>query len=467
MALDEEALSLAAHVTSIISTKAKLLQLKNRSGLISPIKTLPPEILAQVFVFAAESYITVDTGPPVRDLSVSQVNAISGVCSSWRRIALDTPQLWSCVHFERLHHINCISRWLERAGTHPLDIRNVVPFNGVKMSDRDVSRVSLILPRIERVRSMVLRSTAQLMEGWILGWCNHGTPRTLTTLALSGPHLVDVGFPAQGEIVDQQHMSELFHSLNTLYLQSLRVEWDLLRCHNLVTLALDRVAITAGSFRNVLINNPKLQYIQLNCLNLTDSSEPATLPLIQLRWLHTLDLYIIETCEYGIAMVAPGDCALTLKTTWYSSDTLEREFVAFCRRSNVTTLHCGELPMLQAAITAECKIEVLYFEYMDMDDIYDLIVPRTNVDYGSSSERPQSRLPYLHSIYLVHCTLSDPEGLRRVLSVCPVREIGVNGACYTNNTKLSGIDDLRKWLGPGLDVSFVMKERDVGYNPFR
>lgn len=431
---------------------------------------LPPEILAQVLSFVSNSYTTVDAGPPRRDLSVNQVNALSSVCSSWRRIALGTPQLWSCVRFERLDRIDHIPLWLERAGRCSLDVTNVVLSDDREMNED----LFLIFSRIERVRSMILRSNLQIMNQWISGWCTNGVPRTMTTLALSAPYGTGARFPAQGETIHLHRLNELFHSLNTLYLKYLRVEWDWLRCHNLVTLTLDSLTITAGSLRNILITNCNLQYIRLGYLKIINASESATLPPIQLIWLDTLILHSIKACEYAITIVAPGDCGLTLKTTWTLSDALRRNFIAFehdliafCKRSNVTTLYFRDLPVLHGAIAAQSKIEILHIELMNVDGICDLIVPRANINNGSSLERAQSRLPYLHSLYLCSCRLGDPEGLRRVISACSVREIGIDSTCSTNSGILSGIDDLKQWLGPGVDVSFVMKEREEGYNPFR
>ncbi|KAF8594463.1 hypothetical protein BDV93DRAFT_529307, partial [Ceratobasidium sp. AG-I] len=92
-AIDDEALILTPQESSIISTRRKLLQLKNISKLTSPIATLPVEVLSRIFIFAVESCRICDAGPHRSALLVHQVNAISSACSSWRRIALSTAQL--------------------------------------------------------------------------------------------------------------------------------------------------------------------------------------------------------------------------------------------------------------------------------------------------------------------------------------------------------------------------------------
>lgn len=431
-ALDEEIRFLAAHEPSISSTKTKLLRFKNMSTITSPIRTLPAEILARVFVFAVDSYITVDIGPHCRGPLFNQVNALSSVCSPWRAIALGTQQLWSYVDVERIYPIEYISLWLDRAGSHPLDVVNITPLDCLNVSEGYMPSLSLFLPRIQRVRSVVLRSDPQLMERWISGWCSDGAPRTLTTLALSSASETLVEFPAPA--TSHSRLDELFYSLDTLCLDSLAMYWNSLRCHNLVNLTLLNLTMDTGDLRNILTANLRLQYIHLT-VYVMGESEPTTLPLIPLRWLHTLHLDNIKSCVFK--MVAPGDCDLTLEFNWapcWILEDSERNYAEFLRRSNVTTLYCHDRRMLCGAIAAESKLKVLYFEDIDLDyHTYDLLAPRASDHLGSFSGRSKSHLPYLHSIYLSKCALGDLQGLEHVVTACRIREVGIDDTCRTES----------------------------------
>ncbi|KAF8596258.1 hypothetical protein BDV93DRAFT_68542 [Ceratobasidium sp. AG-I] len=467
--LNEEALSLATHKSSIASTSVKILRLKNTSTFISPIRILPAEVLARVFMFAVDSYRTFGADPSHQDMSISQVNTMSGVCSYWRRIALSTRDLWSYIDFERLYHIDYLNLWLERASSYPLDVVNVAHSTRPQPDEDRNTRFASILPRMKCVRSMILRSSAQLMQQWISEWYTDGDPRTLTTLALSTPWMA-AEFPPQGGNINQQRLRELLHFLNTLHFSELQVNWGTLTCHNLVTLSLRRLRVTADTLRHILTANPNLQYIQLMSLDIPYAPLSAALPLVQLRWLHTLHLEHAGSCQL-LTTIAPGACELTLRTDDSSirgpSEAPVPDFIAFCRRSHITTLHCLSPEILEHALAADSQIEVLYFEYMTLDNsFYDLIVPPTNCDFESSPGPLQSRLPHLHSLYLANCMMNDVEGLRRVISTSPIREIGIDHACYTENGRLYGIGDLMEWVGPEINVSYVMKERNMGYAPF-
>lgn len=398
---------------------------------------------------------------------------MSSVCSSWRNIAIGTRQLWSYVYLGRPHCIDYAPLWLNRAGDHPLSILNVIPY-GYPRSEERTSRVFMILPRMKHVRSMVLRSDEQLMDQWMSEWISEwfakGTPRTLTTLALSASVRCVRWPPVKGETINQLRLDELLHSLDTLYLDYLRVNWKSLRCHNLVNLYLINITITIGDLRHVLNGSPNLQYIHLLNLNIPAVSESAALLPVQLHSLRTLDLKTMLYSGSVIAMIATGECGITLRLDPVSVylRTFEQDFVAFCGQSNLKTLHCRSFGMPEATVAAGSNIEVLCLEGIVLDHhTYDLIAPRTNVDSGSSLGHRQSRLPCLRSLHLYSCILSDPEGLRRVVSAGPIREIGIDGHCGTDSEQFSGIDDFKKWLGPEVDTSFVMKKKEPEYSPFR
>ncbi|KAF8599380.1 hypothetical protein BDV93DRAFT_609336 [Ceratobasidium sp. AG-I] len=470
--LDEETLSLVAHERSIISTKSKLLRLKNSFTSISPIVALPTEVLARIFTLAVDSYRTYDIGRRCEDRLVSQVNTISSVCSYWRCIALGTGRIWSLIDFGRLRYADQVYLWLERAGEYPLDVVNMIHFDLPHVDQNGDPTSSLILHRIKYLRSF-LRSHELPTERLISEWCINGAPRTLTTLALAASSRDMAEFPAQGETVNYQRLRELFHSLDTLYLCNIRVNWNYFKCHELVTLSLMHLNIPAVALRHVLVASPSLQSIYLKSLDIEDTPKSADPSLIQLRWLHTLHLEDFShdtTCRL-LGMMAPGSCRLTLKMnhsfTPCPGDAPRQDFIAFCMRTHITKLYCGSRYVLEDAIAAESKIEVLCFEYMTLDNcFYDLIAPPTNNDIGPSSGRSQSPLPLLHSLYIAGAILIHPEGFRRVVTTCSIREIGIGDSCYSQSGDLSGTDDLKTWVGPDINASFVMKKRETGYAPF-
>ncbi|KIK66067.1 hypothetical protein GYMLUDRAFT_158552, partial [Collybiopsis luxurians FD-317 M1] len=92
-------------------------------ALASPVRQLPAEILAEIFVHCLPDCA-------VRDLSEAPL-VLTRICRSWRRIALDTPRLWQSLHVylpPNLSNAACsrriegVTAWLERSGSLPISI---------------------------------------------------------------------------------------------------------------------------------------------------------------------------------------------------------------------------------------------------------------------------------------------------------------------------------------------------------
>ncbi|KAF9254886.1 hypothetical protein L218DRAFT_912886 [Marasmius fiardii PR-910] len=78
-------------------------------SLLAPIRTLPPEVLGNIFAFCCEeNTLDVDRPPPVITLSV--------VCAQWREIVVSTPSLWSslCIDFQHWDVLSADHLALER-----------------------------------------------------------------------------------------------------------------------------------------------------------------------------------------------------------------------------------------------------------------------------------------------------------------------------------------------------------------
>ncbi|KAH7345610.1 hypothetical protein B0J17DRAFT_640529 [Rhizoctonia solani] len=87
-------------------------KIENARAILSPIRSMPPELLGNVFIYAFEA-----------DPLVAW--RLAAVCSAWRRQALSTCLIWTRLHVKTNAHTDpeLFRLWLERAGnTLPLDI---------------------------------------------------------------------------------------------------------------------------------------------------------------------------------------------------------------------------------------------------------------------------------------------------------------------------------------------------------
>ncbi|KAG8776975.1 hypothetical protein FRC12_000596 [Ceratobasidium sp. 428] len=93
-ALDLELPSLQAYEERLKTTRATLTIERNKSKVLNPIHSLPSEILATIFSVSIGQYTRYDRSRAIK-FGHASPTTISGVCSLWRRIALETRSLWS------------------------------------------------------------------------------------------------------------------------------------------------------------------------------------------------------------------------------------------------------------------------------------------------------------------------------------------------------------------------------------
>lgn len=128
-------------------------RLRRNYAVSAPVRLLPPEILSHIYTFAVSEAAQF----PSQDLL-----SITETCRQWRRIAMGTPILWTCVNFhtdkERtkdfmgrkdFSQADYLREWVDRSGNMPLSIATVG--HGVPLQE-DVYDVCLsYLHRVTRL----------------------------------------------------------------------------------------------------------------------------------------------------------------------------------------------------------------------------------------------------------------------------------------------------------------------------
>lgn len=127
--------SLAAHLAEAQS---------QRNILVSPIHTLPNEILARIFELSMAARADEPREPVLLKVTF--------VCRFWKQIVLCTPSLWSVITFA--HRQDFVSASLDHSQSTPLDIHFDEDHSH---SEWDESRfIALIQPHFHRTRSLTL-----------------------------------------------------------------------------------------------------------------------------------------------------------------------------------------------------------------------------------------------------------------------------------------------------------------------
>ncbi|KAF5328873.1 hypothetical protein D9619_011456 [Psilocybe cf. subviscida] len=122
-ALDAELASVTAIIEGLQVLQVFKRKLRNRC---MPILTLPPEILSQIFIAGFNDYATYDFEEP---RSTALPLDFGQVCTFWRTVLQNTPQLWNVVHCHvwkpENSHIQAavLLQWLNRSKSLPLTLK--------------------------------------------------------------------------------------------------------------------------------------------------------------------------------------------------------------------------------------------------------------------------------------------------------------------------------------------------------
>ncbi|KAJ8089287.1 hypothetical protein PM082_014535 [Marasmius tenuissimus] len=141
-------------------------------SMLRPIHRLPPELLSRIFSFSTENHAGIadlSEGFRGQDFPTSLRPSrhpwvLSQVCQSWRKLALNSPSLWSLVSFAfpSDHHDNSMAAWLsqchrlqlqlQRNGDQPMSIIAKTPNPNSTSIERFLSQLCYHSPNWRDLR---------------------------------------------------------------------------------------------------------------------------------------------------------------------------------------------------------------------------------------------------------------------------------------------------------------------------
>ncbi|KAL1664253.1 hypothetical protein GGF50DRAFT_55226 [Schizophyllum commune] len=161
-----------------------MMQEARSAAMLSPVRLLPPEILSVIFEFALPEKWTDECmgGPGLN---------FAAVCSTWRAVALSTPQLWRYINVEFLFYA---TRWKEameahlaRSGNLPLSVS--LTFNPVRNVTTSLEEAwSLLHSHSHRWASLIVDELPVPARYNQLPWPEHFPTLTHLHLQNSAPY---------------------------------------------------------------------------------------------------------------------------------------------------------------------------------------------------------------------------------------------------------------------------------------
>ncbi|KAG8724829.1 hypothetical protein FRC09_013529 [Ceratobasidium sp. 395] len=312
--LDTELEALATEEDALRTARFSLLTLRNKSGTLTPINMLPPEILVQIFALSGSNCKHHRRSPP---------HNLSNTCVYWRQIVLDTPYFWTHIDIGPGIPWQLSKLALERAKTNPLHLHiqgdNILNWN---VTVRDVhSRASSLQmelqPFMHGVHSLELSSNNDaggLLPHLVKLWLSYGDKELAKSLSMYQHIRDETLLDESSEDLTQTSIStrnEVSLSLQTLQLHGARFKWDSSAYHGLVDLQLGFESksqigtISALELVQIFLASSMLAILKLEGLLVTptaDLGQTVPIPLHHMRVLNLTGMTSSAELKVGLAV---------------------------------------------------------------------------------------------------------------------------------------------------------------------
>ncbi|QRV93210.1 F-box-like protein [Ceratobasidium sp. AG-Ba] len=344
--VDSKLGTLSSEIQSLHASHLSMCALRNRSGRLTRINVLPPEVLRQIFLLS--------TIQCVRNIRAKGLyNTLSQVDMYWRQVALNTPELWTHVDVSPATPTRSfyeLSRVvLERSREEMVHLHVYEPrkssFGGPTPDVEIHTLKTFLAPFITRVASLNLEtetSSTYLVHSVMRLWGKIGTGM-IQHLSVSLPtdghsYYLDIPSGRRTQGVSSTH-------LRTLHVKNISLNWDSVACQNLVDLRLHGPGDLASRMdfkmlAMMLAASPRLRVLKLYEKDIIRWGDQVVSSIV-LEHLEVLNLVKLEadTLKLILPLVDQPNPLSHLSVGLTLYDELTEEYRAFFSRCHVSTLY--------------------------------------------------------------------------------------------------------------------------------
>lgn len=315
---------------------------KKRNTYVSPIYTLPSELLAYIFKAAVAS--TSDYSSTAE----YDKKALSHVCFRWREIALDVCPVWDLLCLTFNDHSNSDDGQLE------VDIELHGPITSVGyvrvsvyhqpgQDDAQYIRTVLatIAPYIKWLdRIAITIDKVEKVQPFVDFWLENGTPGSLTDLSLSA-NCASLVFP-EANSHSNNLLCLFLQQTKELEVNSVGLDWSSVAFNKLTSMWLSNMpspcCITSAQLAKMLLTCPDLETLGLNNVMIPIPLDLMAFEPVRLEHLNVLYLKGVDISRV-LSMIYPGRDKLDLQLDGIVSDTDTLESLhSFASRANMHNL---------------------------------------------------------------------------------------------------------------------------------
>ncbi|KAG8796304.1 hypothetical protein FRC12_000719 [Ceratobasidium sp. 428] len=438
--VDEKILSLSSLQATVESAKAPLWHSRGKSTTLAPIHKLPVEILGYIFTLVQPCCVHHKIIQKRSQISKSQlVDALSMVCSLWRKVALSTRELWSHLDFTiNVKHVlfgllyGRARLWIERARGCPLHL-HPHEFHRSGKADTKVIK-GLLRPNLQHAASVHIWSNSDSTPFEDFTW-------ELALMQKVCPMIREVSIEYESKTTNfirlpPRYFSSkdgFYDSVSVLHLHRAGVPRDSCICQKLTDLRLEGLGSACPSLAQlaaILAASPGLRSLALSRLDSETILDFYGNP-IPLNDLEVLNIGGLQEKWLSpvLRLLAPGPRPLSMSVTPWPEDCKVLE--AFFERSNVTRLFfdhsCSPIwnplphylrPSLQVLAIAH-SLEFLTKEQPNIistsaDTLHGLNISSKlrSLHLVASSIKPELLIPAvsahpLEALWLTDCSIQD------------------------------------------------------------
>jgi hypothetical protein len=294
---------------------AKVNSIRNHSVQLIPIHRFPTEILAAMFVRAAE----VDdelSWCETRPTPTRAPDTISHVCHLWRAVSLRTPQLWTHIDWCGTSAIERLPTILERCGTLSLDL--CFCFKCTKTPATMTNLFDLILPFSRRWSNLTIHNNETLLFSSRLESIFDGSRLRSLKLRSCSPTVVS----SLLRVASSKFQRLTKFSYRYLHLNGLPPPHDQLKNFDLTVLDLSGWGVVAASTLNTILQGcSQLQELSLS-MSFVKLPTPSTqqVPEVRLPHLRSLRFFdgfdVMHFRSLLLSMRTPSLKSLDITAAW-------------------------------------------------------------------------------------------------------------------------------------------------------
>ncbi|CAE6363359.1 unnamed protein product [Rhizoctonia solani] len=354
---------------------------RNCSNHLVPVNTLPPEVLSRIFQYALgpNNIGNMHRHPRLNRTSDSRntisSEVLSHVCSYWRKVALNSPHLWTRIDLSpcRAVSANLLPRsenFALRAGGMPLEIYVTDPIGDWPSSATLNHFIEAVAPRIRSLDLRIFQTIRTDTYRNTLSAClTHCAPGTFTTLittrepdSLASTYVffdipdLDISEHSVGFYQQMYTMANeaVLLSIKKMCLHAFYPFWTSKAYHGLVELRVtprtSTVSISESHLRGILQASPSLRILEFALEIVLPLPEGSAAP-VRLDHLEVLNIRLMKHTFIPtfLGTISPGPRPLQLSLSSAPNEDDHRlplqtsaAIYTFFANTNVAVLHAND-----------------------------------------------------------------------------------------------------------------------------